>query len=220
MNMNHITQEQISVFADGELDGSCMDGAIAALRLPEGQAAWDIYHQIGDALRSEEMAFTLSPNFAARMAARLDAEPAIVAPKAIQAQTRRQLDTQATTMAARGSIKRYAIAGGAALAVATIALMSTPQLMVASKDSRISGGTPIMMASAGRTAGASGALSQVSDVSPLAANATESATEYGAVVLRDPRIDEYLMAHQRFSPSLYSTAQYARSATFATDSDK
>jgi sigma-E factor negative regulatory protein RseA len=39
-------------------------------------------------------------------------------------------------------------------------------------------------------------------------------------VLRDPRIDEYLLAHQRFSPSMFSTAQYARSATFATDSGK
>jgi sigma-E factor negative regulatory protein RseA len=39
-------------------------------------------------------------------------------------------------------------------------------------------------------------------------------------VLRDPRIDDYLLAHQRFSPSVYSTAQYARSATFAVESDK
>lgn len=39
-------------------------------------------------------------------------------------------------------------------------------------------------------------------------------------VLRDARIDEYLLAHQRFSPSVYSTAQFARSATFATESGK
>jgi sigma-E factor negative regulatory protein RseA len=37
-------------------------------------------------------------------------------------------------------------------------------------------------------------------------------------VLRDPQIDEYLLAHQRFSPSVYSTAQYARSASFDVDS--
>jgi sigma-E factor negative regulatory protein RseA len=39
-------------------------------------------------------------------------------------------------------------------------------------------------------------------------------------MLRDPDIDDYLLAHQRFSPSVYSTAQYARSATFATDTEK
>jgi sigma-E factor negative regulatory protein RseA len=38
--------------------------------------------------------------------------------------------------------------------------------------------------------------------------------------LRDPGIDDYLLAHQRFSPSVYSTAQYARSATFVNDSNK
>ena len=63
MNTNYMTQEQISAFADGELDGGHTDVALAALRQPEGQAAWDVYHQIGDALRSEEMAVTLSPNF-------------------------------------------------------------------------------------------------------------------------------------------------------------
>jgi sigma-E factor negative regulatory protein RseA len=39
-------------------------------------------------------------------------------------------------------------------------------------------------------------------------------------VLRAQGIDEYLMAHQRFSPSVYSSAQYARSATFANESGK
>jgi len=40
------------------------------------------------------------------------------------------------------------------------------------------------------------------------------------VFLRDPQFDQYLLAHQRFSPSVYSTAQYARSAAFANDKDK
>ena len=213
MNMNYKTQEQISAFADGELDGSGTDGTVAALRLPEGQATWDIYHQIGDALRSEEMAFTLSPSFAARMSARLEAEPAIVAPKTVQVQPEQQLAAQGTAVA-RGSMRRYAVTGGAALAVAAFALLSTPQLMVASKDSTSPANAAIMAASDGRTAGPSGVLSQPrSSASPVALAS-------GTVILRDPRMDEYLLAHQRFSPSLYSTAQYARSATFATDSDK
>lgn len=214
MNMNYMIQEQISAFADGELDGSRTDGAVAALRLPEGQAAWDIYHQIGDALRSEEMAFALSPNFAARMTARLEAEPAIVAPKTIQTQPEQQVTAEATAMA-RGSMKRYAITGGAAFAVAAIALMSTPQLMVATKDRVSPTNMSTMTASAGR---ATGPLAVApSNALPVA---VAGGTGYGTVILRDPRIDEYLLAHQRFSPSLYSTAQYARSATFATDSDK
>ena len=42
----------------------------------------------------------------------------------------------------------------------------------------------------------------------------------GVTVLRDPRMEEYLLAHQQYSPSVFSTAQFARSATFATDSLK
>lgn len=48
----------------------------------------------------------------------------------------------------------------------------------------------------------------------------QAASADPVVILRDPQIDEYLLAHQRFSPSLYSTAQFARSATFAADSGK
>lgn len=45
-------------------------------------------------------------------------------------------------------------------------------------------------------------------------------TNAATVVLRDPRMDEYLLAHQRFSPSVFSNAQFSRSATFATESVK
>jgi sigma-E factor negative regulatory protein RseA len=211
MNMNHMTQEQISAFADGALDEIHVDGALAALRQPDGQAVWDLYHQIGDALRSEEMAFTLSDGFAARMAARLEAEPAIVAPKLSQLRPEQQLEA-VTGLSAGRSIVRYAMAGGAAVAVAALALISTPQLMVAFKDSPANVSVPIMMAS------------KVPSVVPAVAQASQvmvaTGTENGSVVMRDPRIDEYLLAHQRFSPSLYSTAQYARSTTFATDSEK
>jgi sigma-E factor negative regulatory protein RseA len=110
-------------------------------------------------------------------------------------------------------MRRYAITGGAAFAVAAIALMSTPQLTVATKDRVSPTNMSTMMASSGRT---TGPLAVASNALPVA---VAGGTGYGTVVLRDPRIDEYLLAHQRFSPSLYSTAQYARSATFATDSD-
>src|SRR3954451_20522851 len=80
MDTNKITQQQISEFVDGELTDSHVDIALAALRQPEGRAAWETYHQIGDLLRSDEMAAGLSPDFTARMAARLAAEPTIVAP--------------------------------------------------------------------------------------------------------------------------------------------
>src|SRR3569833_2523269 len=79
MSTSKTTREHISAFADGELADSQVDMVLAALRQPVGNAAWDVYHQIGDMLRSNDAAVDLSSDFAARMAARLHAEPSILA---------------------------------------------------------------------------------------------------------------------------------------------
>ncbi len=76
-----LSKQQVSAFADGELPDHEVDAAIAALRAPGGRSDWDIYHQIGDTLRSEPMAAPLSAGFSDRFAARLAAEPTLLAPK-------------------------------------------------------------------------------------------------------------------------------------------
>ncbi|WP_016833545.1 sigma-E factor negative regulatory protein, partial [Herbaspirillum lusitanum] len=81
MDTKEISREQISALADGELVDAHVSVALAVLRQPDEQATWDLYHQIGDVMRSEEMAFSLSDGFAAKMSARLDAEPTIIAPQ-------------------------------------------------------------------------------------------------------------------------------------------
>lgn len=75
MDTNKKIREYISAFADGELPDADLELALAALREPDGRQAWDLYHRIGDALRSEPGEAELSAGFAARLAASLDAEP-------------------------------------------------------------------------------------------------------------------------------------------------
>lgn len=205
MDTKEMTREQISALADGELADQHVELALAALRQDEGRADWEIYHQIGDVLRSDDMAVSLSPGFTARMAARLDAEPTIIAPAFDPNRddsadsSRNRIGAGARTSQAR----RWALPSmAAAAAMATVAFFTTPQLMVALKGDDAAREAVSKMASG------------VDQTGVVAASAPEG------VVLRDPRIDDYLMAHQRFSPSLYSTAQFARSATFATDSNK
>jgi sigma-E factor negative regulatory protein RseA len=94
-----------------------------------------------------------------------------------------------------------------------LALMSSPQLLVALK-----GGGAKEPVSIGTTIARNVPGSPLLQVA-MGDNSVSAPTQNG-VVLRDPRIDEYLLAHQRFSPAWNSTAQYARSATFASDSDK
>lgn len=82
MDSGDKAREQISALADGELDPGQAKRLLERLHQDgELRAAWDRYHAIGDAIRSEAMAAPMRPDFATRMAARLDAEPPLLAPK-------------------------------------------------------------------------------------------------------------------------------------------
>ncbi|WP_246860673.1 sigma-E factor negative regulatory protein [Noviherbaspirillum sp. UKPF54] len=214
MKMNEMTGERISAFADAEYNDSQVDLVLATLRHPEGKAAWDIYHQIGDVLRSDDMAVSLSPGFAARMAARLDAEPTIIAPMDGQKQHADDIDVAQVAAKAR-TARRWAIPGAiAAAAAAAAAFFVTPQMMLALNGKTTEAGPSSAVASAGFSGKTAVLPADMEQGGVITASAPDG------VVLRDSRIDDYLLAHQRFSPSVFSTAQYARSATFANDSNK
>ncbi len=70
--------EQISRLMDGELEGAEADAAFRELKGPDGVAAWERYHVIGDALRR---CGEPTPGFSERFAARLEAEPTVLAPR-------------------------------------------------------------------------------------------------------------------------------------------
>jgi sigma-E factor negative regulatory protein RseA len=211
MSTKNMTHEQISAFADGESADNELDAALAALRTQDGRVAWDLYHQIGDTLRSADMAMALSPDFASRLTARLEDELAIVSPSTAHAAIGDEFG--AHEMGASAYLgKRFFLRGmAAAAAVAAVAFVAGPQLLLVTKSNFSMDGAPsavtvVTAASANDPLPASGNLHVV--------------THPHGEVLRNSDIDEYLLAHQRFSPSVYSTAQYARSATFAIDSDK
>jgi sigma-E factor negative regulatory protein RseA len=75
MDTNKKNREHISALKDGELSASDLELAFAALQSADGHQAWEVYHRIGDVLRSQASP-DLSPGFAARLQARLAAEPA------------------------------------------------------------------------------------------------------------------------------------------------
>lgn len=218
-----LTLEQISALADGELSGAEIEVSLAALRGAEGRMAWQAYHQIGDALRSDEIVLRMSPAFSSRLFARLEAEPTILAPVmatavkqdivAVQAQ-----NTRAAGFPSKRFLMHFAFPGMvAAAAVATVAFIATPQLMVATgSDSALA--MPVV-AAATQPVLANVALTSQTAAAPVTPPAV-AALGKDEVMLRDPQIDDYLFAHQGFSSSIYSTAQFARSATFAANSGK
>jgi sigma-E factor negative regulatory protein RseA len=225
MDTKNMTQEQVSAFADGELSESQSDAVLANLRAPQGRADWDVYHQIGDVLRSEETSGGLSGGFAARMAARLEAEPTIMSPVIEVSQERVR---QKNIPLGLSSVRRFAMPGVVAAAVAAIALLGGPQLMVAmngapAKTPSALDSSQSMVASASHTVSHASVIAASAPIesAPAVPSAPAQPSSSGKdVMLRDEGMDEYLMSHQRFSPSVYSTAQFARSATFANDSGK
>lgn len=217
MDTKEMTQEQISAFTDGELTIEHVDIALTALRQEAGRASWDVYQQISDVLHSDDLPCTMSSDFSARFAARLAAEPTMIAPAISRRsiiEDQEEVDARlkhGRAMPAGTKLRRFAIPGmaTAAAAVAGLAFFAAPQLMVAKHEPSLTGGNvPVLLAAVPQSPG--GASQEV--------NMQIGAR--GGVMLRDSNIDEYLSAHQRFSPSVYRTAQYARSATFVTDSEK
>lgn len=193
MNTQNMTREQISAFVDNESSEGHVETTMAALYQDAGRAAWNLYHQIGDALRSDDLNTKLSADFNARLFTRLDAEPTIMAP-ALNNAVKKSL------------VARYAMPGMAAAAVAVMAFITVPQMMTHDVPAVASNVPPLIVAAATPT------------TANVATQPVLVASENGEV-LRDPQMDEYLLAHQRFSPSVYSTAQYARSANFTIDSN-
>jgi sigma-E factor negative regulatory protein RseA len=208
MDTKESVRQEISAFADGELHKQEIDSVLAALRHDEGKEDWKIYHQIGDLLRSDDMNINLSPGFSSRMAARLEAEAPILAP-----QPTAQPGAKNAVVNKRQP-KYWFASGMAAAGVALAAFLGLPQLIVTTSQAPTSDGP--MLASVSPPAG------DVSNGEPLGTSkvAGKLGSNSGAVVLRDPRIDEYLSAHHGLSPSFYSATHYARSAIFATDSHK
>jgi sigma-E factor negative regulatory protein RseA len=72
---------QISLLADGELAQTQVKQCLTQMRDDEARTTWDLYHHIGDIIRSDAMAAPLSDGFAARFAERFDSEPALLAPR-------------------------------------------------------------------------------------------------------------------------------------------
>jgi sigma-E factor negative regulatory protein RseA len=212
MDTKNTMQENISAFADGEGEEGQIEAVLAALRTPEGKAAWEDYHRIGDALRSDDMAFALSDDFTSKLMARLDDEPAIVA-----APRRSAAEAVMSAPAAQAEIRptrRFMLPGMAAAAMAVLTVVVAQQWMGAGHGGA---GSTESAATVAMGTSAVAPASATASIVPAAASAGSSAPRD---LKRDPGIDEYLLAHQRFSPSLYSTAQYARTATFAAESDK
>lgn len=192
MITNKTMDARISAFADGSLDAAQHEQLLLALEQPEALQTWETYHCIGDVLRSPDTAVDFSAGFSLKMAALLAAEPTHSSAAVVAGPT--PSVTAAGPWQAAAMLRRFSVRGAGIAAAVVLTLVAIPKL-----SHLPHGGDGL--ASVAAPAGSGGA----------------AGINAAGEVLRNPQIDEYLLAHQRYSPSVYNTAQFARSATFSTD---
>jgi sigma-E factor negative regulatory protein RseA len=167
--------ERVSAMMDGELDESEVTRTVLSLKeRDELREAWDTYHLIGETMRGELS--RTGTDIRRTVAARLQSEPTVLAPKSKIPQ----------------SARRYLWPSmAAAAAMATVTWMSVrtepPTLGPTAQTANVPFVLPV-------SASATGALAEL--VQPASLSAPPLAIQFPA-----RRIDAYLQAHQEFSPS-------------------
>lgn len=82
MVSQQVSKEHLSSLVDGELSSA---EVVQLLRQEKDESLledWDIYHRIGEQLRSGDQSAEVSNDFLARLRTQLDAEPTVLAPAA------------------------------------------------------------------------------------------------------------------------------------------
>ena len=75
--------EQLSALADGQLHGDEFADALAWAAEDEGRDTWAVYHLVGDALRSSDLARPANPAFLSRLRGELAKEAPPQRPHAV-----------------------------------------------------------------------------------------------------------------------------------------
>ncbi|HEY9208957.1 sigma-E factor negative regulatory protein [Acidovorax soli] len=200
MTTDWMNREQLSALADGQLQGDELAQALEFAAQAEGQATWQLYHLVGDVLRSPELALHQQGHHSMVMRVReqLAQEPMHGRlPEAAPAVE--QVVRAETAVAANASVFRWKMAAGFAslAAVAAIGWSSLAGLQ----------GTP----SSGAQLAAAPAPAQ-----PVAPVVSVAGNDGQQVMIRDPRLDELLAAHRQFgnTSALQMPAGFLRNATF------
>jgi sigma-E factor negative regulatory protein RseA len=203
--------DNISAMVDGELSNAQWTSALARLceaSNQDGKKTWEIYHQIGDVLRSDDLAVSLSPGFSARFSALLDAEPVVLAPKFDPVHEMPEVSNVVALKQPR--VARY-IAMTSMAAAAAVAFFMAPQI-VPLFGGQSNSGIVISKAEQSNRIQADGIqLASNSNNVEVQSNPGEQVE-----MLRDPRLDSYLMAHQKFSPSIGNGTQFVTHANAVT----
>jgi sigma-E factor negative regulatory protein RseA len=228
MKQTNTVHEQISALADGELRGAELARVVVAVAdSAELRATWQTYHLVGDVLRSGEHASCSDPAaFLSRFQSRLAAEPAVAGiarPTLVAVPEARPMPVQAArpqpVEAANEPVFRWKLVAGVASLAAAAAIGWN---WIGAPD-----GHPVgaQVALQQPSQPASQAVVVAAEQSAPTAPAPQVATVYTPtrvdigngspqVMLRDPRLDQLLEAHQQAGGASQMPSGFLRNATF------
>lgn len=197
MMKQQMNKELLSALVDGELHGEELEQALACAEGPEGCASWELYHLVGDVLRSPDLAHHSQHDLLSGLRAQLANEPALMLePSQIKQVTAGLEPAHGPVVALRdpaanGAVFRWKVAASFASVAAVAALGWN------------------LMANPVSEQGAQ--MASVQGVSAPVLVATENGD-----VLRDPRLDALLDSHQQYlsRASLQTPADFLRNASF------
>lgn len=210
-------REKISALADGQLQGDAFADAMHCVDDDDGMATWQLYHMVGDVLRSSDMARS-SGSSSNPLLARLREQIAQEAPV-----PRPQLPepalgvvAQAQAPAANASVFRWKMVAGVA-SLAAVAAIGWSTVGLLQGGDGVAPGAQMASSGAGAVFQAAQVPQAVPSSGPMVAVADSEGQQ---VMIRDPRLDELLAAHKQFgsTSALQMPAGFLRNATFATPS--
>jgi sigma-E factor negative regulatory protein RseA len=208
MNHTNIVREQVSALADGHLRDDEFAQVIGKISVDEDlRATWQTYHLVGDVLRSgAHAACSDTSSFLSRLQGRLATEP--TAPELVAAQLHSEPLQPRRIEAANEPVFRWKLVAGAASLAAAAAIGWN---WVGVEAARPSGAQVAQQAPAAVVATAN-----VSQQEPQALVPTRVLVGNGnpQVMLRDPRLDQLLEAHQQVGGASQLPSGFLRNATF------
>jgi sigma-E factor negative regulatory protein RseA len=181
-------KEALSALIDGDIRGIDVQAHLNRLKSDaELRRAWDTYHLIGDSLRGD-----VSPNLCGRVAARLHAEPTVLAPQR------------------RGNSLRHAarVSLSAAAGVAAVALVAWTAFPGLRPAPQLASNPAVNLEVANRSEDA---------MTAVGVPATGTGPRLSAAEVQD-----YLFAHQTYShtSALQGVAPYARTVSDERESGR
>jgi sigma-E factor negative regulatory protein RseA len=223
MNQTMTVREQVSALADGHLQGEAFAQAIEAVCADgEARAAWQALHVAGDVLRSGSHApCTDTSAFLSRFQQRLAAEPVVLAPLAVPVvapiAAPLALPVQRRAEAANEPVFRWKLVAGAASLMAVAAISWT---LVGNGAAVQQAGPQVASVQQQPQPAVNSVLAAAAVNSDLPATNTLTPTRVivgngnPQVMLRDPRLDQLLEAHQQAGGASQMPSGFLRNATF------